>query len=403
MFFSGGHRRGKIYDTYVLLHWLRWINCVALLLYFEHDCPMKIGIYARGLSGIGGVKQYIDAMCRALVEQIDSRHELFIFHNCPAEYFHFEQPFVHEVLLASRNRMVCDFVLAPQKINELNLDCVWFTKYVIPFGIGTRAIVTVHDMAYFIPELDAYTLQDTLYMRTLIRNSCRRADTVIAVSRNTRDDLVRILDIDPEKIVVVHEAADAKYRVIRDKPREQEFLRKYNIDFKYILFTGGISPRKNLRRLILAFDSLGDRFPHKLVLTGGKGWKNREIIEAIKGNSRIVQLGFVDDEDMPLLYNCADLFVYPSLYEGFGLPILEAQSCDCPVVCSRNSSLVEVGGDSVHAIDAQDVESICDGIAQVLGDQSTRKKLIRRGRKNVASYSWEKAAIDLLSIMTETA
>jgi glycosyltransferase involved in cell wall biosynthesis len=359
---------------------------------------MRIGVYARGLSGVGGVKQYIDAMCRALIRNLDDDDQLFIVHNNDYPYFARSKPNVEERVLPFRSRAVADFALAPRVLNGLSLDVAWFTKYVIPFGIKARCVTTVHDMAYFMPELGAYPLKDTLYMRNMIKRSLKRADRVIAVSNNTRADIQRIAGVPEEKLSVIFEAADRRYRKLRNKGALASFRERYGLPERYILFTGGISPRKNLLRLIHAFNAVAHRLDHQLVITGAKGWRDKKVLSAIEKHQRIIRTGFIEDEDMAMLYNAAHLFVYPSLYEGFGLPILEAQKCGCPVICSENSSLIEVGGDGVQFIEPTDVDELADAIWKVATDDDERQRLIKKGYDNARRFSWDKAAKALFAL-----
>lgn len=360
---------------------------------------MKIGIYARGLSGIGGVKQYIESMGRALIRAVSDEDELFILHNRDAEFFSASKPNVREVRLGSKNKFICDFFLGPRAIDRLGLDAVWFTKYVVPFGVKAATVTTVHDMVYYMPELAAYPLGDTVYMRSMIRNSCRRADAVVAVSQNTKRDILRILCAPEDKVHVIPEAADTKYRPIKNRNRLAQFRDKYQLPEQFILFTGGISPRKNLLRLFDAFSSVSGQIDHKLVLTGAKGWCNKDVTARMEGKNDIIRLGFVPDEDMPLLYNAASLFVYPSLYEGFGLPILEAAQCGTPVVCARGSSLTEVGGDGVLFVDATDSRDIARGMLSVVQQPMLRKKLMQKGLAAARRFSWDASAEKLLELI----
>lgn len=362
---------------------------------------MKIGIYARGLSGIGGVKQYIESMCRAMIDALFEDDELFIFHNLEAPYFNATRPNVTEVLLRSRNRFKCDLIEAPKVINQYKPDVVWFTKYVVPFGLETKTVTTVHDMAYYLPDLGAYATLDTFYMRVMIRNSCYRADHIVAVSKHTKQDIMKFLGTKAEKISVIQEAADARYQQITDKDHLDNWRRKWRLTEPFILFTGGISPRKNLKRLIEAYTLASSQIPHKLVLTGGKGWKNKKILDVIENHPGINRLGFVPDDEMSYLYSAADLFVYPSLYEGFGLPIIEAQRCGCPVVSSQTSSLKEVGEDSVVPIDPLNKEALSRAIVSTLQDEARIADLRRRGFENADRFSWERAANDLMRILKQ--
>jgi glycosyltransferase involved in cell wall biosynthesis len=398
-----GGQSGQYFDILSSNRALRMRECVVNLsrdVTPESGLKMKIGIYARGLDGIGGVKQYIEAMCRALINAVSDTDQLHIFHNLRTPCFDADKPNVFEVLLKSKNRLRCDLIEAPKAINARDLDVVWFTKYVVPFGIEAKTLATVHDLAYYMPELGAYSLADTLYMRVMIRNSVRRADHIIAVSEHTKGDLIERLAIPCERVTVIPEAADRRYWLPVDAERFRTWKKKRGMPDEFILFTGGISPRKNLLRLIQAFEQATSRIPHhKLVLTGGKGWQNSAVLSAIEKNRDVIRLGFVPDDEMPLLYAAADLFVYPSLYEGFGLPILEAQACGCPVLCSSNSSLPEVAGDGVRYVDPLDIAGVGDAIASILADRKEQRRLIEKGRQNAQRFSWERAAIQLLNVM----
>ncbi len=359
---------------------------------------MKIGIYARGLSEkVGGVKQYIESMTKAIITNIDEDTELYIFHNCKKRQFAGKTN-VREIIFKSSNKMICDHILAPYYIKKLKLDVVWFPKNVIPFFVKAKKIVTVHDLAYFLPEYNAYPLIDTIYMKTMIKSSCKRADKIIAISKNTQKDIAHLLGIPVSKIDVIYEAADKKYRVINDKKELERIRKKYKLSREFILFTGGISPRKNLVRLMEAFNQISDKIPHDLILTGGKGWKNSKELELIKSNERIKKIGYVSDEDMPYLYNLADVYVYPSLYEGFGLPVLEAQACGCPVIASNVSSIPEVIDDSGIMIDPYDIAGLAGTIYKVLANMELREDLVKRGLERTKQFRWTNYARECINI-----
>ncbi|MCD6225788.1 glycosyltransferase family 4 protein, partial [bacterium] len=238
---------------------------------------------------------------------------------------------------------------------------------------------------------------DTLYMRIMITNSCKKADKVIVPSLNTKEDLVKILNIPSTKIVVIPEAARDDYKKISNKEMLEKIKQKYKLPRKFILFTGGVTPRKNLTRAIRAFvlakKKLKDLY---FVITGPKSWKNEKELALIEENEHIIKTGFIEDKDMPGLYNLALLYLYPSLYEGFGLPILEAQACGCPVICSHSSSLPEVGKDSVYYVNPLKEKDIAEGIIRVLSNKKLRAKLIRKGYQNAKRFSWKKAAKRIL-------
>lgn len=360
---------------------------------------MRIGIYARGLSvKVGGVKQYIESMTKAIIENIDEDTELYIFHNCNSKKFT-DKTNVREIIFKSSNKMICDHVLAPYYINKLKLDVVWFPKNVIPYFVKAKKIVTIHDLAYFLPEYNAYPLVDTIYMRIMIKNSCKRADKIIAISENTKKDVIHLFGVPDKKIDVIYEAADEKYRVIKDKKGLERVRKKYNLGREFILFTGGISPRKNLVRLIEAFNQISDKIPHDLVLTGGKGWNNSRELELIESNERIKKIGYVSDEDIPYLYNLAEVYVYPSLYEGFGLPVLEAQACSCPLIASKVASIEDIGGKSVLYVNPYDVSDIKAALLKVGLDEDLRNGMAIKGFENVKRFCWNKSGAQLLEII----
>ena len=366
---------------------------------------MKIGIYARGLSEkTDGSKEYIKLVCQNIGQVLPHGDTVWVIHNSRECLFDPDTR-VKEVRLPGANKLWCDFVLAPLLINRLKLEAVWFPKNVIPFGLkpSIRKIVSVLDLAHFYSELRAYDLKSTWYMKYMIRSSCQRADQIIAISRNTKKDLIGILRIPEKKIEVIPLAASSNYRCDITAAEVASVKKKYGLPSRYILFTGGNSPRKNLVRLIKSFNllRLPDNKPVHLVLTGGKGWRNEQILRIINSTSKVKRLGYVPDKDMPALYRMATVFAYPSLYEGFGMPILEAQASGVPVLSSRSSCLPEVGGDSVHYVDMYNISDIARGLSHLLVDQIERERLIKLGYKNIQRYSWQETARNILIILKD--
>jgi glycosyltransferase involved in cell wall biosynthesis len=294
---------------------------------------MKIGFSARGLSiQSGGVRQYIQSVLPALARQI-GKDELFIFYN--DEKLCGLAPNCAEILIKGNNRLLWDFALLPRMMKKIGIDAAIFPKNVVPFNATYPCFAVVHDLAHFDRKLNAYPLLDTVYMRTMIPRSLRRAAHVFAVSENTKNDIIRYTNCSAEKITVTYEAADKIYRPIYDEEILNTVRNKLNLPARFILYTGSLSPRKNIITLLRAFATIRNKIPHNLVLTASKSWKDKQVYKAIKRlnlRARINKLGYVSAEDMPVLYNLADVFVYPSLYEGFGLPVLEAMQCGCPVV-----------------------------------------------------------------------
>jgi len=272
--------------------------------------------------------------------------------------------------------------------------------------LGFRTVVTIHDLVAFrFPE--TIPMKYGLYMRLMIRLAVRSADRVIAASLQTRHDLVSRLHVPSEKIAVIHEGLDPRFEPVRDPLRLAEVRRRYGLREPYILFVGNLEPRKNLVRLIQAFGRLKAReaFPHQLVLAGKRGWLFRPIFESVERlglGQEVVFTGYVPPEDLPALYASADVFAFPSLYEGFGLPVLEAMACGTPVITARTGSLPEVAGEAAWYVDPWDVEALADGLAQLLKDWETRTELVARGALQAKRFSWAKTADATLGIYRQT-
>jgi glycosyltransferase involved in cell wall biosynthesis len=230
----------------------------------------------------------------------------------------------------------------------------------------------------------------------MTRLSCRRARRVIAVSQATAEEVVRLLGVPAGRIdVVPHGVQHARFRPL--PPRQVEvFRRERGLPERFVLFLGTLEPRKNLVTLIEAFArTRGARRGPKLVIAGGKGWYYREIFERVEELDLVDAVcfpGFVPDAELPLWYNAATVFVYPSLYEGFGMPLLEAMACDTPVIASKVSCMPEVVGDVGPLVAPDDVAGLADNLERLLADAELRAELSRRGRRRASAYTWTATA-----------
>ncbi len=294
----------------------------------------------------------------------------------------------------------------PLRLRARQVDLFHGPAVFLPLAkLGFRTVVTIHDLVAFrFPE--TIPMKYGLYMRLMIRMAVRSADRVIAASLQTRHDLVSRLHVPPKKIAVIHEGLDARFERVKDPARLAEVRRRYGLREPYILFVGNLEPRKNLVRLIQAFGLLKARaFPHQLVLAGKRGWLFRPIFESVERlglGQEVLFTGYVPPEDLPALYALADVFAFPSLYEGFGLPVLEAMACGTPVITARTGSLPEVAGEAAWYVDPWDVEALAEGLAQLLNNWETRTELVARGALQVKRFSWAKTADATLRIYRQT-
>ena len=259
---------------------------------------------------------------------------------------------------------------------------------------SAATVITVYDLSFLrFPEVTMLTAR--LHYARKIFEYVRGADLVIAISENTKNDLLELTEITEEKIAVIPGACDEKFKPIEDPHRLEEVKERYGIREDYILFVGTIEPRKNLVRLLRAYHRIRDKVDAQLLLVGTKGWRDKDIYDAydrLHLADRVRFLGYIPEEDLPYLYSGALFLAYPSIYEGFGLPPLEAISCGCPVLASRVSSLPEVLGEVALYVDPEDENEIAEGIIRLYEDAQQRQRLSELGIAQAKKFSWEASA-----------
>jgi glycosyltransferase involved in cell wall biosynthesis len=233
----------------------------------------------------------------------------------------------------------------------------------------------------------------------------KRASKVIAVSEGTKRDIVELLGVAPEKISVTPLGVDERFRPL-DKKASATFRQQAGIEVPFALFVGTLEPRKNLSRLVEAFSMIADDVPHDLVVIGPEGWLTSEIHETsarLLERGRLQILGFVPDGQLRAWYSACDLFAYPSLYEGFGLPALEAMACGAPVLTSSVSSLPEVVGDAALTVTPTDTQAIAEGMKRILTDTDLSFDLRRRGLERSKAFTWARTAELTVEVYREAA
>jgi glycosyltransferase involved in cell wall biosynthesis len=290
------------------------------------------------------------------------------------------------------------------------VDLYHCPDFVLPPLRRARGILTVHDLA-FLMRPDCADDRLRAYLEEVVPRSVQRADFIIADSENTRNDLVVLLGVQPSSVAVVPGGVEQRFEPVTDAAWLQRARTALGINKEpFVLAIGVLEPRKNLNRLMDAFAALkqqGSVVPDlKLVLAGGKGWLYHDIFEHHASSPvrhDILIPGFVPDELLPAIYSAAEVLAFPSLYEGFGLPILEAMACGTPVVASRASCLPEVAEGAALMIDPTNVEGLTGALELALLDQDLRARLIERGHQRASEYSWRRAAEQLLRVYQRVA
>ncbi len=287
-------------------------------------------------------------------------------------------------------------------------DVLFVPAHVIPLLHPRASVVTVHDLGYlYYPE--SHRAWDRRYLDWSTRWSARQAAAVLVDSAATGRDLARAYGIPPARIHVVHLGWDEHLHRVDDPVLVAETRARYRLGERYLLYVGTLQPRKNLERVVEAFARLAAQpalSDIQLVLAGKKGWLYDALFAQVSRlglDHRVLFPGYVPDEHLPALLSGATAFVYPSLYEGFGIPVLEAGACGVPVITSNTSSLPEVAGDAAILVDPHNVDEIAEAMYRIITDDALRAELARRGRENVKRFSWEKCARETLAVLEQVA
>jgi glycosyltransferase involved in cell wall biosynthesis len=282
------------------------------------------------------------------------------------------------------------------------LDLFHSPDFVLPPVSGRiPTLLTVHDLSFaHYPEVFPAPLIQ--YLNNVVPWSIGRATHILADSQATKHDLVTLWQVPDEKITVLYSGVHERFKPVTEQKKLTAVRQQYNLgDVPYILNVGTIQPRKNYQMLIRAFKPVAEAFPHNLIFAGGKGWLYDEMMAEVgrQGlDGRVHFIGFVDDADLPALYSAASLLTFPSLYEGFGLPLLEAMACGVPVVSSNASSLPEVVGDSGLLLSPHDEAAWSQSLQDLLADPVHRARLVAAGFRQARQFSWFQAANQLLAL-----
>jgi len=361
---------------------------------------MRIALDARLLYyQQAGIAQYTQRLLTALAE-LDHQNDYLVLQSRKDRRRMVGAPNFRRHPLWTPPHHRLEQLTLPLELAPLRLDVLHSPDFIPPLRRNCRAVITVHDLAFLLfPGL--LTAESQRYYGQ-IRRAVHSAEAIIAVSESTKRDLIAHTAAPAAKITVVYEAAGPAFRPVTDAAALAAVRQKYGLPEEFVLFVGTIEPRKNLATLLKAWSKIrisNFEFRNSLVIAGKQGWLYEETIAQARELGTAVQfIGGVLPEDLPALYSAARLFVLPSVYEGFGLPVLEAMACGTPVVCSQASSLPEVAGDAALLVEPHDVDGLAAALQRALSDEALRRQMIERGLAQAARFSWEKAARETLAV-----
>lgn len=357
---------------------------------------MRIGYDATSLfRKITGIEQYALNLLKSIIKY-DNKNQYTVFFRKEIypDFLNLRSKIKFKVCLLN-SQVFCEQFWLPYRISKEKLDVVHFPAFPPGLFVPKKYIVTLHDATMW-KYKQTISWKNKIYMKPLTNIALRKADKIITVSDSSKKDIVKYCKVDERRIINTGESISDAFCLINDREILEKTKLKLNLPDKFILYVGSIEPRKNLATLLKAYKLLRRKrqdLIYKLVLVGRKAWGDKEIKSKIfeLGIERdVLQIGYVRENDLNCIYNLAKLFVFPSIYEGFGLPPLEAMSCGVPVLVSNVSSLPEILGDAAVLIPPLDTETMAKKIEILLENSSLREDLIRKGMERVKLYSWEK-------------
>ncbi|NWJ45982.1 MAG: glycosyltransferase family 4 protein [Chloroflexi bacterium] len=362
-----------------------------------------------------GVSRYTELLINNLAEL--DREDEFIIYTAPgqqppgfAEAPNFRLAISHLPTVRPPVRIGWEQFLAPSILLKDRPALLHCPVNVVPLAAPCPTVLTIHDLGFLrFPE--RYKTAKRLYLTTATKLSAKRAAHIITDAEAIRQEVIELLKVPPHKVTAIPLAADQRFKPITDTAQLEAFRREKELPARFVLYVGTLEPRKNLPLLLQGFARLRHEQPHtvkgvELVLGGGKGWMYEEIFRLVRelGLAEITRFpGYISDADLPLWYNIADVMVYPSLYEGFGFPPLEAMSCGTPVITSNTSSLPEVVGDAGITITPTDDRELAHALARILTEPGLSEDLRRRGLAQAARFNYRETARRTLEVYRQVA
>jgi glycosyltransferase involved in cell wall biosynthesis len=370
---------------------------------------MRIGIMLQSLCHLGGIGTYTRQLVEHLL-RIDNDNEYLLiypsFGKSSTRFGIFSSHInVHEVYSKSLvpHALYWDNVVVPRIAKRYKLDLMFNPFLSVPLMGNFKKVFVLHGHEWFtMPEV--FWLSERLIGKLRMKANIREADKVISISNTMTELCVQHIGFPRDKFSTIYHGVNHEFKPITDSNMLETVRKSYNLPQKFILFIGGIYPQKNFAGLVKAFHLLAHDIPHQLVVAGQARWKFSNDLQLIQEQGlekRVQLLGWVDPEHIPALYNLADCFVYPSLYEGFGLCLVEAMASGCPVVAAASGALPEIAQDAALLVDPQNYPQMKAAILEVVSDSRVRQGLIQKGITRAKDFTWEQCAEKTLKLFYE--
>ncbi len=366
---------------------------------------MRIAVMLRTLEEKQGIGVYARNLMSAILDNDKHNHYIFIYVNDQQMGSFGEHKQLTEVVCPAKGKLLWDHVTVPGIAKRYNADIIFNTKFSIPLLTRCKTMMVFHGSEWFVyPQF--YNKIDILYNKLLLPIYSKKAAAISCVSKVTADDMAKFTGINPNKLHVIHSSIGGHFAAVEDQQDREKFKLKYKLPDKYILFVGKIYPGKNFSNILRAFrkikDNLGEDI--KLVSVGDMRWDYDEemaLVTELGLKDEIQFTGWVEQEDLPAIYSLADLFLFPSYYEGFGIPILEAMACGCPVVTASTGACPEIAGGAALLVEPDDPDDISSAVLKLINDKELQHKLIHRGYERIKAFSWDKAAQQTIKVFEE--
>lgn len=360
---------------------------------------MRIGIDGREFvkHRVTGISRFLFNMLETLTDyKVDWEFYVFLNQHCELSL---EKHNIKKIVIPQKITFLWDQYLLLNEIKKLKLDLFYSPYYKFPVLTNIPTVTTIFDVTYLTVEPYKYYFKNNFFIKNFIRMTSSKVKKIITSSYSSKEGLVKLLKIKEEKIVVIYLFVAEKFY---PQPQEkvEEIRNKYGINSKYILYVGNSNPHKNIKRLIEAYNLLSNQVKKEYILLL-VGVKKSDVFQFIGNNKDIYIIEFIDDEDLASVYSGAELFVFPSLFEGFGYPPLEAMACGCPVVSSNVSSMPEILEDSALYFNPYDVKEMTEKIYEVLSDEVLRQKLKEKGLKQVSKFNKNNTSLKFIEIFEE--